>query len=267
MPLVNKVKIGPVRIERAGDYTKADQDPAAAVPSEQLARLPQGKNLEELRRDYYNFPFAMVSEPKPGRRADGTTPERLYWFYEDKLISSKETFLLPQLEFCVDLARGRGLFVAAKELLEFDLKTGASSKIPYHGWTLDASPRGAHYLLGDYVLITSITMWLGRRDSSGVKLETQLDAKSWWHLSIDQRVVLATSREDWLLLGFHEGRFRKLAQFEAVTLRTVRRIAEDKIRVYLPDGAFDILGARDAWDHCFRGGHETEYPLLDQKPV
>jgi hypothetical protein len=275
MPLKDGQKFGRIQVKRVGKHTDIEKDPKARPSAKEKGLLPASKEVR-IDRDRHDFVHARVPEPAKGKDSDDSTPERVHWLYGGKLVSTKETFRRPQTDFDVDLEQGRGLFMTAEDLIEVDLKSGATTKIPYKGWTLRKPPTGARYLHDDQVLLYSASMLLGKRSARGVELHHALVHQTLGLTALNQRVIFS-SAEDTLILGYNRGVFRILASL-GVWGGAAWLASEDTIRFYVDPfqnegapadscGTFELSGALEAWEHCFTEKHEKDYPLVEQKAV
>src|SRR6478736_117309 len=262
---------GKLSVKRVGDFEERQEDPKSRPSEKERAILPSGLEAR-VALGSAGFCYAIVAEPKKGKESDNTTPERVHWIHGGKLVSTKETMKLVS-PLHPDPVNGRVLFMADKDLIEADLKTGDTKKIPYKNWPpKKKAPNNVVYLSDDSVLMAAGFVAFGKRTKDSVELSASLDINSTW-TSLDQRVLFSSS-DDAVILGYERGQFRVLAKL-GVSTSSPWLIAKDKLRFYVdpfqnedlpPEscGAFELSGALDAWKDCFASKDIKKYPEVKQ---
>jgi len=272
MPLVDGQRFGKIQIHKIDDNAEPEKDlKTQPSPSEQ-SLLPKAREVR-VDRPRFDFLSARVDETPNGKESDNTTPERVCWVYQGKLVSTPRLLLGPADAFDIDPVQGKGLFMTRNALIEADLGSGAIAELEFKNWPARKPPAAAAFLLDGQVLMYSARVALGRRTAEGVELHHALELQT-LGLSLMQQRVLFFCDEPTRIIGYDRGVFRELADL-GVWASAPWLVSPDRFRFYVDSfqnkelppescGTFELSGALDAWEHCFTQRHEDGYPEIAQ---
>ncbi len=156
---MTRKQVGPLELERIGDYANIGNDPDAKPPAEIQRLFPAG--AEEATRSPGGTWFSTVKDNTPviedGREVL-RSGRRLHWIAGGTLHAAKDLPGWYSLDF--DEQAGIALLSAdLGEILKLDLAEGTIRPIPVEGYGLTRASRlqGIHMLRGGRVLIHDVT--------------------------------------------------------------------------------------------------------------
>jgi len=272
MPFVDGQRFGKIQVHKIDDNVEPDQDKKTHLSPAEKALLPKASEVraERLR---FDLVFARVDETPKGKESDDSTPERVCWIYENKLVSTPQLLKGPAYAFDIDPAKGKGLFMTRKALIEADLMTGEMVEHSFKHWPVRNPPSGAAYMVDGQILMHSGVVALGARVGQGIELHHALEIRS-LGLSLMEQRVLFVCHERTRVIGYDHGIFRELATLDAWA-RAPWLVSPDRFRFYVDPfhnkelpaascGTFEVTGALEAWEECFASDRTEDYPEIAQ---
>jgi len=275
MPFGDGQKFGKIQVHKIDDNFEPDNDKALEPSPAQQALLPKAREVR-VSRPRFDLIYARLDETPVGKESDDSTPERVCWIYQNKLVSTPKLLKGPAYAFDIDPARGKGLFMTRKTLVEVDLMSGAMVELSFKNWPVRNPPGAAAYLADGQILMYSATVALGERAEQEVGLYRALELKAQGLGLMKQRVLLFCA-ERTRIIGYDRGVFRELANL-GVWARAPWLVSPDRFRFYVDSfhnkdlppescGTFEISGALEAWEDCFTKQGGEDYPEVAQRPL
>ena len=271
MPFGDGQKFGKIQVHKIDDNFEPDNDKALEPSPAQQALLPKAREVR-VSRPRFDLIYARLDETPVGKESDDSTPERVCWIYQNKLVSTQQLFKSPADTFDVEPTQGKGLFMTRKALIEADLNTGATVEFPFKNWPDRNPPGGAAYLLDGQILMYSATVALGTRATDSIELQRALELEALGVSVMKQRVLFFCDQPT-RVIGYDRGTFRELANL-GVRAKSPWLISSDRFRFYVDSfqnkklppescGTFEVSGVLEAWEDCF-AKHSDGYPELAQ---
>jgi hypothetical protein len=275
MPFVDGQRFGKIQVHKIDDNVEPAEDKKGQPSPSEQALLPKAREVRT-ERPRFDLVYARVDETPQGKESDDSTPERVCWVYQNKLVSTPHLLKGPGYAFDIDPEQGKGLFMTRKALIEADLASGATVELSFKHWPVRNPPSGAGYLVDGQILMHSSVVAVGTRVKQGVELHRALEIRA-QGLSLMKQRVLFFSDESTLIIGYDRGVFRELANL-GVWADAPWLVSPDRFRFYVdpfhnedlpPEscGTFELSGALDAWEDCFTKQHGEGYPELAQESL
>jgi len=154
-----KLKVGPLELEKIGDYPNVEEDPGARPPAAIQKKFPKDAERAELSPG--GVWFSTVEETVTvveARRKVKRSRRRVHWLVDGKVRAAKDLPGFFSIDF--DGAGGFALLSADRgEILRLDASDGTIAPIALEGFTLGPASRlqGIHMLRDGRVLVHDVT--------------------------------------------------------------------------------------------------------------